>query len=184
MKHISENRSIAWVVFAACVLFSLSFSSQRALTNLRADNEVIFYSGTPSSMGLSIEKHLSTRVTSAYNIASVAKNYPSIDQSLVSKAKDASEQLGAADDIADKNAANIACGQSVEDLYTVMENTELSKTDQSYAYNQYKNFIDAADLIRHDKYNEYALDFNQELNHFPASLLARLTGVAPLPQFS
>ena len=184
MKHLSENRTIAWAVFVVCVLFSLSFSSQRALTNLRADNEVVFFKGTTESMGLSIDKHLSTRSTSAYNIASVAANYPEVDQTLVREVQQTADQLGAAKTIADKNTTNIACDRAVESLYSVIDNMSLSKNDETYAYAQYKEFKGAADLIRHDKYNDYALDFNQELSNFPASLLARLTGVQPLPRFS
>ncbi len=183
MKGIGENRMIAWIVFAACVIFSLSFSSERALSNLRRDNEAVFYQGTTDSMGLSIDKQLQTRAMSAYNIASTAGNYP-IDASLVKTAKDAADALEKAKTIQDKNAANIACERAVQDLYTAIENTSMSSTDQNYALSQYRDFQAASDMIRHDKYNEYAQDFNQELGKFPARLLAGLTGVSPLPMFS
>lgn len=181
--RLSENRAIAWLVFAACVVFSLSFSSGRALSNLRADNERVFFSGTAQSMGLSIDKHLSTRAGCAYNIASVAGNYP-IDKALTANAKDAADQLSSAGTIEEKNAANLACERAVQDLYTAIDNAALSATDRNYALSQYRDFQAAGDLIRHDKYNEYATDFNQELSAFPARLLANMTGVKPLTLFS
>lgn len=184
MKRFSENRTIAWVVFAVCILFSLSFSSERALTNLRRDNERIFYQGTSQSMGQCIDKHLTTRATSAYNVASVAANYPEINQTLVQEAKDAATQLQDASDIAAKNTLNTALNRAVEDLYTAVENTQLSKADKDYAYGQYKEFKGAGDMIGRDEYNKYADEFNAELDYFPASQLAKITGVQPLPRFN
>ena len=181
-KTFWENRLIAWVVFAACVLFSLSFSGGRALENLRLDTERVFYQGVNGD-GLCIDRDLSRRAECAYNLASTASGYASIGKDLVEGARAASNSLAAAAAIADKFEANQACQRAVEDLYTAMENTALSESDRAFAYKEYKEFQSRADTISRDFYNQRAAQFNEPLSAFPAELIGGLSGVKPLELF-
>lgn len=181
--NFKENRAVAWVVFALCVIFSLSFSGGRALTNLRQDVGDIFYNGVTGD-GLCIDKDLTVRSENAYNIASTASGYASIDAALVSAAKDASNELAAAETIGARYAANVKCQRAVEDLYTAIDNASLSEKDSAFAYKEYKEFQSRADTISRDPYNQRAQAFNQTLSGFPASLLGGLQGVKPLELFS
>lgn len=182
-KTFGENRLVAWVVFAACVLFSLSFSGGRALSNLRQDIETIFYQGVNGD-GLCIDRDLARRAECADNLANTASNYASIDKALVENAREASNQLAAATAISDKYQANQACQRAVEALYAAMENTALSASDDSFAYKEYKEFQSRADTISRDFYNERAAQFNQALSAFPADLIGGLSGVKPLDLFA
>ncbi|MEF9974506.1 MAG: LemA family protein [Clostridia bacterium] len=182
MKHFKENRLIAWIVLVLCVLFSLSFSGGRALANLRAETEQVFYQGVHAD-GLSIGTDLDARAECAYNLASTASNYQDIDAALATSVRDASNALAAAKTIEEKYAANAACQRAVEDLYTALDNAQLSEKDYSFALRQYKEFQSRADTISRDDYNRQATQFNQTLSAFPASFVGGLSGVKKLSLF-
>lgn len=181
-KTFWEKRTIAWVILAACVLFSLTFSGGGALSNLRAEAEKVFYQGVNGD-GLCIDRDLSARADSAYKLASVAAGYPGVDPALVEKVREASDNLSSAGDIPGKFQANLALGQSVEDLYSAMEKAELSKDDEAFAFKQYKEIQSRADTISRDFYNEKAAEFNKTLAGFPAGLVGALSGVKNLDLF-
>ncbi|MDO4547937.1 MAG: LemA family protein [Clostridia bacterium] len=178
----AENRKLAWIVLVVCVLFSLSFSSERALANLRLQVETVFVSGAHND-GLCINNDLKERAENAYNIASTASNYSAVDSALVQAARDASNALASAETISEKYAANVACQKAVEDLYTAVENTTISETDRSFILNQYKEFQSRADTIKRDHYNQRAMEYNSVLDQFPANLLARLARIDKLELF-
>lgn len=175
-----ENRLIAFVVLAACIVFSLSFSSGRALSNLRAETEQVFYQGVDGS-GLSIDRDLSVQAECAYNLASTAANY-AISDSLISAAREASDRLKNAETMSGKYQAASQCTRAVEDLYTAISNIVLTQADQSFALKNYKEFGSRGDTVRRNSqdYNDPAQAFNRERNGFPASILAGLSGISPL----
>lgn len=62
------------MVFAACVLFSLSFSGGRALANLRGETEQIFYQGVYGD-GLCIDRDLEEIARCTQRMAELAQGY-------------------------------------------------------------------------------------------------------------
>lgn len=179
---LSENRRLAWIVLAVCVMFSLSFSSERALASLRAQVEAVFVSGAHND-GLCINNDLKERAECAYNIASTASNYAQIDSKLVSAARDASNELSKAETISQKYEANVACQRAVEDLYTAIDNASMSDADRTFVLKQYKEFQSRADTIKRDFYNQQALKYNDTVSAFPANLLAKLGNIQRMQLF-
>lgn len=181
-KTFWENRPVAWIVLAVCVVFSLLFSGGQALKDLREQTALTFYQGVNGD-GLCIYRDLMVRSECAYNLASTAANYENIDSALVEKARELSNQLAAATDVQTLFSVNAQCHRAVEDLYTAMENTALSANDKSFAYREYKEFVSRADTISRDMYNDQAASFNAVLDGFPAGLIGSVTGVEPLALF-
>ena len=99
---------VAWVVFAACVLFSLSFSGGRALANLRGETEQIFYQGVYGD-GLCIDRDLEEIARCTQRMAELAQEYEGAGDGLAEAALQASQQLSQAQSIADKYPAYTAC---------------------------------------------------------------------------
>lgn len=180
--NLSENRKLAWIVFAICVMFSLSFSSERALASLRAQVEAVFVSGAHND-GLCISNDLKERSECAYNIASTASNYKQIDSKLVDNVREASNNLSTAQTIKEKYDANALCQRAVEDLYTAIDNATMTDSDRTFLLKEYKEFQSRADTIKRDFYNQQALKYNQTISAFPANLLARLVSIEQLQLF-
>ena len=70
---------------------------------------------------------------------------------------------------------------AVTDLYEAMGRQSLSDRDESYRQSLYYNILARNDTMSRDGYNTAALEFNQLLDRFPASLLRRFTSVSPAP---
>ena len=181
-KRFSENRVVAWIVFAVAVIFSLSFSGGGALKELREQTLSIFYNGAQDD-GLSIDRDLQVRSDAAYNLASVASGYAQIDAQVVTRTQEAQQALEAADSIAAKSAANQQLSKAVEDLFTAISNAPLTESDRAFVFSQYKEFISRGDTISRDVYNERARAFNDKLHAFPASLIGGFSGVKPVEIF-
>ena len=90
-KTFGENRLVAWVVFAACVLFSLSFSGGRALANLRGETEQIFYQGVYGD-GLCIDRDLEEIARCTQQMAELAQGYAGAGNGLAEAALQAGQR--------------------------------------------------------------------------------------------
>ena len=180
---LMKKRSVAWVVFAICVVFSLLFSGGRALFDKRNDTTAVFFDKGVEGDGLCIKRDVIQRGECAYNLAGVAANYPAVDKALVTAAQSASTQVSEARSIPEFRQANDACQRAVEDLYTVLSNMSLSEKDRSFALKQYDEFQSRGSAISRDGFNEKARTFNHDRNQFPANLLAQLTGVKEVDLF-
>lgn len=178
--RLLKNRVFAWCVLAVVILLSLSLSGGGALKDLRLETESVFYNGVNAD-GLCIDRDLKARTEATYNLLTIAKNY-SIDKALIDAADKARQQTvsGA---IGARYQANAHLTQTVEDLYTALENVSLSETDKSFAYNQYKEFKSRAETISRDPYNQRAEAFNANLWQYPAKFVASLSGIEPLELF-
>ena len=188
--RLSENRTIAWIVFAVAVVFALSLSGnalEKNALDMRDDVLKVFYTGG-SGDGLCIDSDLKSRAKDAYTIIGIAKGYPAIDVSLVQKATDAQKALDEANGLAQteikaRSAANLALNQAIEDLYTAMNNATLSDVDKRDARSVYDDFKSHGNTIDRDPYNELATQYNTDVKKmysgFPAGLIGGIKGGAP-----
>lgn len=181
-KTFGENRLVAWVVFAACVLFSLSFSGGRALANLRGETEQIFYQGVYGD-GLCIDRDLEEIARCTQQMAELAQGYEGTGDGLAEAALEASQQLSQAQSIADKYPAYMACRDAASALYSSLSSLDLSPADESEAYQLHKEILSRVNTISRDFYNDRAAQFNETLSAFPADLVGGLSGVKPLELF-
>jgi hypothetical protein len=188
--RLSENRTIAWIVFAVAVVFALSLSGnalEKNALDMRDDVLKVFYTGA-SGDGLCIDSDLKSRAKDAYTIIGIAKGYPAIDASLAQKATDAQKALDGANGLAQteikaRSAANLALNQAIEDLYTAMNNAPLSDVDKRDARSVYDDFKSHGNTIDRDPYNELATQYNTDVKKmysgFPAGLIGGIKGGAP-----
>lgn len=188
--RLSENCTVAWIVFALAVVFALSLSGNALEKNaleMRDDVLGVFYTGVNGD-GLSIDSDLRQRAKDAYVLVGIASRYPEIDASLVERAAAAQKALDEANalpriEIKARSDANRALDQAIEDLYTALTNATLSGVDQSEARSRYDDFKSHGNTIGRDPFNELAAQYNQDVEKmysgFPAGLIGGFKGGAP-----
>lgn len=188
--RLSENRTVAWVVFALAVVFALSLSGnalERNALEKRDDVLGVFYTGVNED-GLCIDSDLKQRAKDAYALVGIANRYPDIDASLVERAAAAQKALDEANalprtQIKARSGANRELDQAVENLYTALTNEALSGVDQREARSRYDDFKSHGSTIGRDPFNELAAQYNIDAekmySDFPASLIGGFKGGAP-----
>lgn len=185
MKNkINENRPLAFIVLAVVVLLSIVLSGGGGLRSERSGAMNSFRFGVNND-GLCIYNDLKARADCAYNLVDLCARYDAIPQEIAQKAEQAADDLCAAgeDDVDALNLANNSLTRAVEALYTEIENASFTETDATFALSQYKEFTSRALTIARDGYNSQAEEFNRILEGFPASLVAKLSGVNKLSLF-
>ena len=188
--RLSENRTVAWIVFALVVIFALSLSGNALEKNaleMRDDVLGVFYTGVNED-GLSIDSDLKQRAKDAYTLVGIANRYPEIDASLVERATAAQKALDEANQLPQiqikaRSDANRALDQAIGDLYTALTNTALTDVDRRGARSSYDNFISHGNTIGRDPFNELAAQYNKNVQKmyagFPANLIGGFKGGAP-----
>lgn len=188
--RLSENRTVAWVVFALAVVFALSLSGNALEKNaleMRDDVLGVFYTGVNGD-GLSIDSDLRQRAKDAYTLVGIANRYPGIDAALVERAAAAQKALDEANalprtQIKARSGVNRELDQAIENLYTALTNASLSDVDQREARSRYDDFKSHGNTIGRDPYNELAAQYNKNAEKmysgFPAGLIGGFKGGAP-----
>ncbi len=188
--RLSENRTIAWIVFALAVIFALSLSGNALEKNaleMRDDVLKVFFTGV-SGDGLCIDSDLKERAKDAYTIIGIAGRYQAIDAPLLDQASSAQKALNEANGLSQiqikaRYDANRALDQAIEDLYTALGNQQLSDVDRKDARSKYDNFKSHGNTIDRDPYNELATQYNKDVQKmysgFPAGLIGGIKGGAP-----
>lgn len=180
MAEKLKSPRLATVIMAIMIALAVILGSGRSLRALRADVEEIFWNGV-SGDGIGVASDLSRNRDDAYNLLSVARGY-AVDSALLSALENAVADFDAAgSDIEALFDANTALTGAVTDLYEAMGRQSLSDRDESYRQSLYYNILARNDTMSRDGYNTAALEFNQLLDRFPASLLRRFTSVSPAP---
>lgn len=183
-KKFTENRNLAWSVFTVIVILSVIMSGGGALKEMRGDVLEVYYYGANND-GLCIAGDMAARLESAYNLASTAKRYEAIPSSASQAVADACDSVKAVEenDIAEIARQNASLTRSVEELYTEIDNAQLTEIDKTYALSQYKEFNSRALTISRDVYNARAEEFNAMIDGFPTSVVARVSQVDELGLF-
>lgn len=188
--RLSENRTVAWIVFALVVITALSLSGNALEKNaleMRDDVIKVFYTGVNGD-GLSIDSDLKSRAKDAYTLYGIANRYAQIDASLAEKALAAQKALDEANqlpqtEIRKRSDANAALTRAVEDLYTALGNAPLSDADRRDAKSVYDDFKSHGNTIGRDPFNDLATQYNMDVRKmysgFPASLIGSIKGGAP-----
>ena len=177
MKAIyDKNCKIAMAVLAAAIVVSVPLGFKRTMSGFYNDLQKVYQNGEYND-GLSIQNDLDYRVELAYNFATVAKRYLDADDPAVTALLDARQALDDADAPAEQYDANMKLTTASTDLYEALGKLELSEKDENYRRSIYSDMTSRNDTIGNDPYNQLAIEYNQKLERFPASLLAPLTGV-------
>lgn len=185
---VLQNKATAVLVMVVMIAAGTLIGSHNSLSKVATKAQNIFYTGVNND-GLSIESDLNTRSELARNLATVASAYLPSDSIALASISTARDNLKSASTIKEKAAANKALDEAVFTLYSLLEKDGITNKEElvsNFSKNPtriYTDFRSFGDTIKHDKYNEYALEFNEILTTFPSNLLSKVTFIKPLELF-
>ena len=131
-----------------------------------------------------IQRDLDTRIGLASNLQVVAERYLYIGEDALVELDTAITNLRDAQTANEKAIANQQLTVATERMDIVLQNENLSVTDERYRIQIRTDLASYNQIIGHSKYNEKVDQYNAEvLGKFPANILAQLTGVPKLESF-
>ena len=172
------NKKIAIAAMILMIAFSIPLGGYRSLNKLYKEVNRTFYQGVDGD-GLGIENDLNNRIDNSFNLVTIAKKYIDAEAEVIKNTLAAREALVNSKSISEKYKANLRLTEAVEELYTALgdESLNLSEQDKTYRRSLYSNLTSRNDTISHDGYNDKAASFNNTLEEFPASTIARFLGI-------
>lgn len=177
-----KNKTFAIVIMILMIISSILIGSHRSLTSLSNDASNVFVNGVNGD-GMGIQNDLNQRFELAGNLVKIADNYIDMNNVIFKTMSDTRSNLTNAKTPKEKYSANIKLTDAVNELYTLLGKENLSDKDEKYRNSIYADFSSRNDTIGHDKYNEYAKNFNDTLKQYPANILSKITFVKPLELF-
>ena len=176
-----QNRAFAWILAGLMILAAILGLGGMKLRSARQDAVTAFFTGKD---GFSPYDDLINRREYAYNLINIAEGTGLKDSALYAAAKQAWDQLDAAETPEAYYDANQALQPAIEELYAELTSLDLENKSRVAADKQYSNFIGRMSNLRYDDYyNDLALEYNKICKAFPAKFIAMVTGNGPLPTF-
>ena len=180
---IFENKIICIVLMVVLIAAGLFIGGMKGLNGLYGEVEEVFFLGVDRD-GIGVANDMTERVSAATNMVTIARKYeataPAECRQAIESVNTAAASLESAlsaEKIADAIGANKILDLAVSDLYREMGNLNLSDKDEGYRQNLYADFNSRNDTISHDPYNQYAQEYTDVLDGFPASLIASVMPV-------
>ncbi|MBQ5862968.1 MAG: LemA family protein [Peptococcaceae bacterium] len=175
MKQLLKNRNVAIVITVIVIVLSILGGSHRSLLAAAYSAERHFDD---------IQRDLDTRIGLASNLQVVAERYLYIGEDALVELDTAITNLRDAQTANEKAIANQQLTAATERMDIVLQNENLSVTDERYRIQIRTDLASYNQIIGHSKYNEKVDQYNAEvLGKFPANILAQLTGVPKLESF-
>lgn len=176
---IAENRPIAWIVLAVCVVVSVVVFGGCGIRSECTGAKNAFYAGGGDAY-FSLDSYIDRRVEYAGKLAALAQANR-LDAELVEKLEAASVLARDTDDINEKLLANRDMSDAADKLYALIAaDASVSDADKRDAKLLYADLTDAAGKMKNDAYFAEAERYNALLEGFPASLLSRMFGLERL----
>ena len=182
--RLTENRKIAWIALAVCVLVSIFALGGGALSRERGKVLRVFNDGADTT--LSVRHSMDAYLDSAGDAAKLMANEAEArmgESDLGNGALDNAGLVG--DDAADLDAHYAAYTQlkdQVEKLYNGMYGAVSSEDFRDFKL-AYDDFWGYDDMIGRDEYHGLAKAYNGLISGFPGGLVAGLTGNGTLNTF-
>lgn len=175
MKQLLKNRNVAIVITVIVIVLSILGGSHRSLLAAAYSAERHFDD---------IQRDLDTRIGLASNLQVVAERYLYIGEDALVELDTAITNLRDAQTANEKAIANQQLTAATERMDIVLQNENLSVTDERYRIQIRTDLASYNQIIGHSKYNEKVDQYNAEvLGKFPANILAQVTGVTKLESF-
>ncbi len=180
--RFSENRVIAWIVLAVCVLGSVVGLGGAGMAREREKLMDVFYDGTDAK---STSRHsMDAYLDRAEECAQIMANEVLLRLGENADAQQMLSLLAGEDDDLDARYAAYQQLQALSDrLYNAMYGAKLPDADIVSFKAAYDDFWGADKYIRVDAYRKLAADFNDDLSGFPAGLVCGVMGVDELNTF-
>ena len=182
--RLTENRRLAWVALALCVVLSVFVLGGAALGWERKKVLRVFNDGTDTSLDtrMSMDAYLDDLGENASIMANETELH--LGQSDLTKSvQEHAKKVG--DDLAGLDARSEAFTQlkdQVEKMYNSMY-SQLSGDEFKNFKLAYDNFWGKKDLIDRDEYHKLAKGYNDLISGFPGGLVAAITRKGSLNTF-
>ena len=180
--RFSENRTIAFIVLAACVLGSVFGLGGMGLARERSKVLAIYDRGTDASLSTrhSMDAYLDSSAESAQLMVSEAELHIGASQLTESVSELAARVADS--DVDARYEAYTELKSAVDKLYNGMY--EAAKGDAFTNFKMaYDDFWGYDDMIRHDDYAKLAAGYNKLISGFPGGLVAKVMGQGALNTF-
>lgn len=183
--RLSENRALAWIVFALCVIVSIVGLGGMGLKNARDEILDVFYDGTEKgeTARYSMDAYLDRAAECAQVMASEAQLQLGMDNKTAAAMLETLAAFGDDDGLDMRYAAYQQLQKDSDVLYNEMYAASLTDAQRVNFKTAYDDFWGSDKYIRKDPYRAMASDFNDDLRGFPASIVAGIFGVDELNSF-
>ena len=151
-----------------------------------------FTVGVAADNGYNLSEELTTRMNTAANVITTARKTLGTDSAEVLAAQDALN--GFQNDLDGVNAGktrlhalyedNEALGRAIDQLYAKLQEQAADPMKMGAVQGQYGQFNSAGTIIGTLQYNTAVYDYQNEVDGFPASVLAGLFGVKEVEPFA
>ena len=180
-----ENRRLAWIVLAACVVLSIFGLGGLGLRNEYDRLMDVFYEGseTDGTVRYSMDAYLDRAAECAQVMASEAQLYLGNDNQTAGRMLDTLADFGDDDDLDIRYAAYQQLQKDSDQLYNAMYAADLGDDQRVNFKTAYDDFWGSDKYIRKDPYRAMASEFNDDLRGFPANIAAGIHGVGELNSF-
>ena len=186
--RISENRRIAWIVLAVCVLFSVVVLGGSGMARERDKIVDVFYEGAyENDASHCMDAYLKRAFENARTMAYEAKLYLGDDNQSANTILECLAQADALDEgdfYGLYTNWKVIAYQNADELYNQMYGAGLSETERASFKRAYDDFCECERFIQKDPYCEMAADFTDEMEgSFLSTVVCRLFGVDRLCSF-
>lgn len=181
-----ENRRVAWIVLAVCVLASVVGLGGAGLARERSQLLDAFYSGAAQNDQTgrsSMDAYLDRSAECAQVMLSEAKLLLGADDPVANEMEQALAGFVENPHLDERYAAYTRLQSLTDQLYNAIYGAELSDAQRVNFKRAYDDFWGSDKYIRMDPYRELAADFNGSLRDFPAGVVAKIWGVESLNSF-
>lgn len=181
---ILENKIISIILMLVLIAGGLFIGGMKGLNGLYSDVEDVFFLGVDRD-GIGVANDIGERVVASINMTTIARKYEvSAPVSLKEAIDMVNDDIAVIDSALEGNtdikaavAANKKIDSSMAILYNELGQINLSTQDEKYRQSLYADFNSRGDTISHDPYNQYAQEYTNVLDGFPASLIAAVMPV-------
>lgn len=181
--RLSENRTVAFVVLAVCVLVSVFGFGGMGLSRERNKVLTVYDRGADTSLSTrhSVDAYLDSAAENASLMVSEAGLHMEPSQTIDTVAELAEKVASEADTNARYEAFS-SLKTAVDKLYDAMYKAAQGSDFTNFKV-AYDNFWENVNMIKYDDYSKQAAKYNDLIGGFPGGIVAKLTGNGALNTF-
>ncbi len=193
--RFSENRTIAWVVLAVCVLTSVFGFGGMGLARERGKVLDVYENGThkageSDSARESVDAYLDDAAESARLAASEARISLG-ENARIDAVFELSEKLATEKSLDARYETYLSIQNKLDDVYDLLmtelhlqSEEELTENAKSKKFmTEYYHFRQSINKVKYDDYAKYAYAYNSLIKGFPGSVVAAITGQGAMNTF-
>ena len=181
--RFSENRTVAFIALAVCVVVSVFGLGGMGLARERSKVLTVYDRGADTSLSTrhSVDAYLDSAAENAALMASEAGLHMDASPVIETVAQLAENVAKEADSDA-RYAAFDALKTAVDKLYDAMYGA-VKGSDFTNFKVAYDNFWESVNMIKYDDYSKLAAGYNDLISGFPGGVVAKIMGQGALNTF-